>query len=1013
MSKFAELLQTIRWSNISTLKLDGKELGGLLGPANGSNIAAIGILPDPEGDFIVYKMKSELFGGMRDRLLGPEIVDDGALSDLSWGFGTLSDSSLVGMLTDDAVGERVGFAIYDASTGSRYVGRRMELTDEQWDLASGEAYFFGYPTNDGYNWVNDASLKLWSVHNKTLLGDAEDNTHWSSAAEDGFFPEIYRIDDDNDGPEDPDALSPVRVTELKTVQTIAQNLKITIFGTATGHGYSSGYAFDEGYHSAIGYFHAGVDITSEKDKDVRSPVSGHVIEIFDAADVNVRQGTNARAYDGYVVVRELDGDRVWLLGHIDPSENLVVGQYVTTASTVLGAIHDQGSESHVHIQTAALGAGNVAAFDLANTTSTGEPLTQPQVTNMAAGLFPAVSLNFGPGFSYSYEAAHGWSSWSHGAFGAVRDGLGPDLDEVEDVLDHTDSPLQAFYEEHPITAIGVPVENAGQIMEALGGAALPTFESGPDGLLHLAEEGTISTLDDVDTYAFTGSEGAVFVVDIGSEHLEVRLYKTSTGQQIGLVRDDELDQLLFQLPDSGDYRLEVTSNGVFTGSYTLRVDERDPNIPVVYTNGADKFTSPRGIAQSYDLKDGGDWFRGRSEDDTVYGGAGDDILEGKSGNDALYGGEGRDNVWGGSGNDLLFGGDGNDYLTGNDGNDTIYGGAGDDHHISGGDGQNLLFGGMGNDKFVIDPSDHGQNTIDGGAGFDELSIQSAPGQSVTVNLTTGSILGIGPQSVANVEHLNVGDGSDMLTGSDASNDIFADGGNDTLKGLEGNDRLYGQDGNDNIAGGDGDDYLNGGRGSDTMSGGQGNDRYRVDTLNDVVIEHAGEGVDQVDASLSYSLQGSTQHVENLTLTGSDDIDATGNALSNTIRGNTGANIINGASGDNHLFGDLGADTFVFNRGSGVDTVGDYEAGVDTLDLRDYTTGAARVVLEVNNMVSVRIACFGEYDVENVSFSLVQDGNDVDLYVNRNSKEADHETEMPIVTLENIDMSELMMSDFLV
>eukprot|EP01036_Dinobryon_divergens_P061357 gene61357-biopygen51120 len=62
-----------------------------------------------------------------------------------------------------------------------------------------------------------------------------------------------------------------------------------------------------------------------------------------------------------------------------------------------------------------------------------------------------------------------------------------------------------------------------------------------------------------------------------------------------------------------------------------------------------------------------------------------------------------------------------------------------------------------------------------------------------------------------------------------------------------------------------------------MSGGLGNDEYIVDDVADQVIEGFGEGTDLVKASASFILGA---NIENLTLTGTADINGAGNALNN-------------------------------------------------------------------------------------------------------------------------------------
>ncbi len=138
------------------------------------------------------------------------------------------------------------------------------------------------------------------------------------------------------------------------------------------------------------------------------------------------------------------------------------------------------------------------------------------------------------------------------------------------------------------------------------------------------------------------------------------------------------------------------------------------------------------------------------------------------------------------------------------------------------------------------------------------------------------------------ETLNAGD--DILIGN-AGNDILNGGeGNDILVGGVGDDTLNGDAGNDTLYGGAGNDTLNGGAGNDVMYGGTGNDTYIVDSAGDQVIEAVGEGTDTVQASISYVLG---SNVENLTLTGSSNLNGTGNELDNLITGNGGNNTLDG------------------------------------------------------------------------------------------------------------------------
>src|ERR1044071_394672 len=107
---------------------------------------------------------------------------------------------------------------------------------------------------------------------------------------------------------------------------------------------------------------------------------------------------------------------------------------------------------------------------------------------------------------------------------------------------------------------------------------------------------------------------------------------------------------------------------------------------------------------------------------------------------------------------------------------------------------------------------------------------------------------------------------------------------------DGSKLLFGDDStaqNDNLAnsltGAGGRDLLQGFGGADTMAGGAGNDTYIVGTGD--VLSDTG-GVDTVVSDISWTL---ADGFENLTLTGTGNINATGHNATNILVGNSGNN----------------------------------------------------------------------------------------------------------------------------
>lgn len=237
-------------------------------------------------------------------------------------------------------------------------------------------------------------------------------------------------------------------------------------------------------------------------------------------------------------------------------------------------------------------------------------------------------------------------------------------------------------------------------------------------------------------------------------------------------------------------------------------------------------------------------------------------------------------------NDLIRGFEGNDTLIGVDGNDSLEGGIGVDS-LEGGNGNDLLNGGTSND------------TLKGGEGND-IYIVNSSGDIVIEALNAGIDLVKSSTSTSlseNVENLTlIGSGNVNGSGNELNNRITGNIGNNLLEGKEGND------------------FLKGGSGNDILKGGTGNDNYWIYDLGDIIIEDVNEGSDFVRAAIDWTLG---NNLENLVLLGSDPINGTGNNLNNLIVGNSANNNLDGQQGNDRLYGQDGDDTLNGNIGNDI------------------------------------------------------------------------------------------------
>ena len=400
---------------------------------------------------------------------------------------------------------------------------------------------------------------------------------------------------------------------------------------------------------------------------------------------------------------------------------------------------------------------------------------------------------------------------------------------------------------------------------------------------------------------------------------------------------------------------------------------------------------------------------GNSAANTLTGGAGNDTLNGGAGADAMLGGAGNDLYVVDNAGDVVteLADEGTDRVnssvsyalgtnienltltgttainaTGNELANMLTGNSGN-NILSGGAGADTMIGGLGNDSFTVDNT--GDVIVElAGEGTDTVSsaISYTVGANVE-NLTltgTGNLTATG-NGLANVLRGNAGDnvldggaGADTLIGSAGIDTYYVDNAGDitteaafagtdtviaslswtlatnlenlTLASGTSNINATGNSAANVLIGNAGGNTLDGKAGADSMQGGAGNDTYLVDNAGDIVTELAAEGTDAVNASITYTL---TANVENLTLTGSGGINATGNSLDNLLTGNAGNNtltggngndILDGAAGTDSLVGGIGNDTYVFGRGYGSDTVQENDATAGNRDTLQFTGGIA-------------------------------------------------------------------------
>ncbi|MDW7557805.1 calcium-binding protein, partial [Azospirillum brasilense] len=372
------------------------------------------------------------------------------------------------------------------------------------------------------------------------------------------------------------------------------------------------------------------------------------------------------------------------------------------------------------------------------------------------------------------------------------------------------------------------------------------------------------------------------------------------------------------------------------------------------------------------------------------------------GNDGIVGTFGNDLIDGWTGNDTLAGGEGNDtYRFGHGyGQDTIMESGGDDEILMNAgikpsdvtlsvDGVDLLIT-VGTDGDALRIINFYASPING-----IERVRFADGTIMALD-DGQNLIGDDGANQLSGQWLN-----DSLNGAAGNDTLYGYIGNDTLDGAAGNDLLLGGIGNDLLFGGNGADTLSGEGGKDILDGGAGNDLLLGGSDTDTYVLTRAGGADLVsddtdgvadriyvadatsadttltlsgnDLVVTIADSGASLTVINFTnrsqiseivftdgtvwdysaivshfvsTTSGDDI-MIGFAHSDTLDGGAGNDTINGASGndviiggigDDLLSGDLGNDTYHFGRGSGQDTIRDFDNINGNLDTVVFGTG---------------------------------------------------------------------------
>jgi Ca2+-binding RTX toxin-like protein len=272
---------------------------------------------------------------------------------------------------------------------------------------------------------------------------------------------------------------------------------------------------------------------------------------------------------------------------------------------------------------------------------------------------------------------------------------------------------------------------------------------------------------------------------------------------------------------------------------------------------------------------------------------------------------GNDGWNGAKGNDLpniIVGNGGGNVITGLGGNDILTGGAGPDTFVfSRGDGSDIITdfeAGQGRGD-IVRLDDYGFSA------FAEVQdAMTQVGADTHLALSSFETLVLRDRQVADFA------GDDFL---------LPDVPPESQAWIRAN---IGTEGADHMLGSASNERFEGKGEADIYAGGIGDDTYLIDNDKQQITERAREGIDTVEAFISYALP---EHAENLTLLRAGT--GEGNSVANRLTGSGEGDVLNGKDGDDYLVGGAGGDVFVFEEGNGSDTVVDFRPGSEQDSLR--------------------------------------------------------------------------------